>query len=146
LTRLRVSYISYICMTTHAISFFSSVSNCSRFQHPSFGTKTAAKIQPFSIPAKYFFNKKLNYLPTICISPPSKLKKIQHQYPETPPKRHKRGRETPFFMPQMTKKRKKRRKHKYLITTQHLTLKYAHKKRKYGRPQLETGGKPIKMY
>ena len=76
LTRLRVSYIPFICMTTHAISFFSSVSNCSRFQHPSLGTKTAAKIQPFSIPAKYFFNKKLNSLPTICISLPSKSKKI----------------------------------------------------------------------
>ncbi|MBP3740509.1 MAG: hypothetical protein J6I41_05275, partial [Bacteroidales bacterium] len=51
LTRLRVSHIYSICMTTHAISFFSSVSNYSVL----LWRKTGAKVQPFFIPTKYFF-------------------------------------------------------------------------------------------
>ena len=51
LTRLRVSHIYSICMSTHAISFFSSVSNYSVL----LWRKTGAKVQPFFIPTKYFF-------------------------------------------------------------------------------------------
>ena len=45
-----------ICMSTHAISIFSSFQislvSCRRF----LWRKTGAKVQPFFIPAKYFFN------------------------------------------------------------------------------------------
>jgi len=48
---------------THAISIFSSVSNnCRFFSTPVFWAKADAKIQPFSIPPKYFF-KKIYYTP-----------------------------------------------------------------------------------
>ena len=48
----------YICMPTHAISFFSSVSNNTRFFSTAvFSAKADAKIQPFSNMPKYFFRK-----------------------------------------------------------------------------------------
>ena len=59
-----------ICMSTHAISIFSSFQislvSCRRF----LWRKTGAKVQPFFIPAKYFFNFFLffirSYWFTIC--------------------------------------------------------------------------------
>ncbi len=48
----------FICMPTHAISFFSSVSNnCRFFSTAVFSAKADAKIQPFSKLQKYFFKK-----------------------------------------------------------------------------------------
>ena len=49
----------YICRLTHAISFFSSVSNNTRFFSTAvFSAKADAKIQPFSQLPKYFFKEK----------------------------------------------------------------------------------------
>ena len=70
-----------ICMPTHAISFFSSVSNYSVL----LWRKTAAKVQPFSKLPKYFFKKingiLFNYWSTTCCIE----KKISHRPQKQPP-------------------------------------------------------------
>ena len=77
LTRLRVSHIYSICMTTHAISFFSSVSNIARFFSTAvFSAKADAKIQPFSNTPKYFFKNFLSAMPTALSYSAMRLKKI----------------------------------------------------------------------
>ena len=67
----------YICMPTHAISFFSSVSNNTRFFSTAvFSAKADAKIQPFSNTPKYFFKKFLSVMPTALSYSAMRLKKI----------------------------------------------------------------------
>ena len=72
----------YICMPTHAISFFSSVSNnCRFFQHPVFEAKADAKVQPFSKLPKYFFKKNRPICGTRCQSAlPAKKKFCRHAF------------------------------------------------------------------
>ena len=58
LTRLRVSHIYSICMPTHAISFFSSVSNIARFFfNRRFFGESGCKDTTFFQYAKIFFQK-----------------------------------------------------------------------------------------
>ena len=57
LTRLRVSYIPYICKPTHAISNLSSVSMFSCFQLPFSGRKRLQKYNHFPNPPNFFSKK-----------------------------------------------------------------------------------------
>ena len=64
-------------MSTHAISFFSSVSNIARFFSTAvFSAKADAKIQPFSNTPKYFFKNFLSVMPTALSYSAMRLKKI----------------------------------------------------------------------
>ncbi len=97
----------YICMPTHAISFFSSVSNnCRLFSTPVFWAKADAKIQPFSEQAKYFFKKNRTVSGTRCQSAATGRKNFRRAPPDSPAKRPRRGPGLAKNGPSGAKKRK----------------------------------------
>ena len=76
----RVAHISiYVCRHTLSLSshpFQITLALIWVFQQPVFLTKADAKIQPFSIPTKYFFKKNPTKQHKLCATATYKIKKI----------------------------------------------------------------------
>ena len=105
LTRLRVLIISYIMIDTRYL-FLLIISNLSRFPTPFFRSKTAAKIQPFFIPTKYFFQKHEKNKKHYCLSAAYIKKKIIDRVLKPRKSRCRRPPIGPKLAPPMTKNAK----------------------------------------
>ena len=99
----------HLLFLTHAISNLSSVSMSCRslraalFNMPPFPSKADAKIQPFSIPPKYFFKKNFRLLAKHC-TPNCCVSKNFHRHPARRPQNTPQPPKNTTFSPSKARK------------------------------------------